>query len=207
MTPTTQQIIPGPRLPEGRNAGRPNSIELSRPMGASRPQPEPSVNYTALLRRHRNAIAIIIGGTLLLSVLYTLVAHKVYKSEVILEVTGINQDFMDSKQVDPNSNTITGDQYVETQTKLLKSPPVVQRTAQILGPKVPAAISANQGIVGTVRSWVGSPAAATTAEGEAVIFDMLGDAKIKVDGTSDLISLTLLGPDPKLTADTANTLT
>jgi succinoglycan biosynthesis transport protein ExoP len=206
MTPT-QQIIPGPRLPEGRNAGRPNSIELSRPMGANRPQPEPSVNYTALLRRHRNAIAIIIGGTLLLSVLYTLVAHKVYKSEVILEVTGINQDFMDSKQVDPNSNTITGDQYIETQTKLLKSPPVVQRTAQILGPKVPAAISANQGIVGTVRSWVGSPAAATTAEGEAVIFDMLGDAKIKVDGTSDLISLTLLGPDPKLTADTANTLT
>jgi capsular exopolysaccharide synthesis family protein len=176
-------------------------------MGASRPQPEPSVNYSALLRRHRAAIAVIIGGTLLLSVLYTLVAHKVYKSEVILEVTGINADFMDSKQVDPNSSMTTGDQYIETQTKLLKSPPVVQRTAQILGPKVPAAIAGDQGIVGTVRSWVGSPEPATAAEGEAVIFDMLGDAKIKVDGTSDLISLTVLGPDPKLTADTANTLT
>ena len=206
MTPT-QQIIPGPRLPEGRNTGRPNSIELSRPMGASRPQPEPSVNYSALLRRHRAAIAVIIGGTLLLSALYTLVAHKVYKSEVILEVTGINADFMDSKQVDPNSSMTTGDQYIETQTKLLKSPPVVQRTAQILGPKVPAAIAGDQGIVGTVRSWVGSPEPATAAEGEAIIFDMLGDAKIKVDGTSDLISLTVLGPDPKLTADTANTLT
>jgi capsular exopolysaccharide synthesis family protein len=176
-------------------------------MGVNRPQPEPSVNYSALLRRHRAAIAIIIGSTLLLSVVYTLVAHKVYKSEVILEVTGINQDFMDSKQVDPNSNMTTGDQYIETQTKLLKSPPVVQKTAQILGPKVPAAIAGNQGIIGTVRSWVGSPAAATTAEGEGVIFDMLGDAKIKVDGTSDLISLTVLGPEPQLTADTANTLT
>jgi polysaccharide biosynthesis transport protein len=206
MTPT-QQIIPGPRLPEGRNAGRPNSIELSRPMGANRPQPEPSVNYSALLRRHRAAIAVIIGGTLLLSALYTLVAHKVYKSEVILEVTGINADFMDSKQVDPNSSMTTGDQYIETQTKLLKSPPVVQRTAEILGPKVPAAIAGNQGIIGTVRSWFGSPEPATTAEGEAIVFDMLGDAKIKVDGTSDLISLTVLGPDPKLTADTANTLT
>ncbi len=69
------------------------------------------------------------GGTLLLSVLYTLVAHKVYKSEVILEVTGINQDFMNSKEVDPTSNQVTGDEYIETQTKLLKSPPVVQRTA------------------------------------------------------------------------------
>jgi polysaccharide biosynthesis transport protein len=206
MTPT-QQIIPGPRLPEGRNAGRSNAIELSRPMGANRPQPEPSVNYSALLRRHRAAVAIIIGGTLLLSVLYTLVSHKVYKSEVILEVTGINQDFMDAKQVDPNSNQITGDQYIETQTKLLKSPPVVQKTAQILGPKVASAMAANQGIVGTVRGWVGAPATATTAEGEAVVLDMLDDAKIKVDGTSDLISLTVLGPEPQLTADTANTLT
>src|SRR6202046_5905405 len=156
MTPT-QQIIPGPRMPEGRNSGRSTAIELSRPMGSNRPQPEATVNYSALIRRHRNAIAMIMGGTLLLSALYTLVAYKVYKSEVILEVTGINQDFMDSKQVDPNSNTITGDQYIETQTKLLKSPPVVHRTAQILGPKVPAAISANQGIAGTVRSWGARP--------------------------------------------------
>ena len=102
MTPT-QQIIPGPRMPEGRNSGRSTAIELSRPGGSNRPQPEATVNYAALLRRHRTAIAMIMGGSLLLSVLYTLVAHKVYKSEVILEVTGINQDFMNGKEVDPTS--------------------------------------------------------------------------------------------------------
>ena len=206
MTPT-QQIIPGPRLPEARNAGRPNAIELSRPMGGNRPQPEAAVNYSALLRRHRAAIASILGGALLLSVLYTLVAHKVYRSEVILEVTGTNGDFMDSKYVDPTSNAVTGDQYIETQTKLLKSPPVVQRTAQVLGPKVPSAIVAKQGIIGTIRSWFGAAGPATPAEGEAVVLNMLADTKIKVDGTSDLISLTVLGPEPQLTADTANTLT
>src|ERR1700761_4407831 len=193
MTPT-QQIIPGPRLPEARNAGRPNAIELSRPLGVNRPQPEAAVNYSALLRRHRAAIASILGGTLLLSVLYTLVAHKVYKSEVILEVTGTNSDFMDSKMVDPTTNAVTGDQYIETQTKLLKSPPVVQRTAQILGPKVPGAIAAKQGILGTIRSWVGAAGAATPAEGESVVLNMLADTKIKVDGTSDLLSVTVLGP-------------
>src|ERR1700728_182386 len=206
MTPT-QQIIPGPRLPEGRNSGRGSAIELSHPSIASRPRPEASVNYSALLRRHRNAVAAIVGGTLLLSVLYTLVAPKVYKSEVILEVMGINQDFMNSKEVDPTSNQVTGDQYIETQTKLLKSPPVVARTAQVLGPKVPAAIASSEGLFGTVRQWVGAPAAATPAEGEAVILKMLDDAKVKVDGTSDLISVTVLGPEPQLTADTANTLT
>jgi capsular exopolysaccharide synthesis family protein len=206
MTPT-QQIIPGPRLPEGRNSGRSSAIELSHPIAANRPRPEASVNYSALLRRHRNAVAAIVGGTLLLSVLYTLVAPKVYKSEVILEVMGINQDFLNSKEVDPTSNQVTGDQYIETQTKLLKSPPVVARTAQVLGPKVPGAVAAGEGVIGTVRQWVGAPAAATPAEGEAVILKMLNDAKVKVDGTSDLISLTVLGPEPQLTADAANTLT
>ncbi len=205
MTPT-QQIIPGPRMPEGRNSGRSTAIELSRPGGSNRPQPEATVNYAALLRRHRTAIALIMGGALLLSVLYTLVAHKVYMSQVILEVTGINQDFMNSKEVDPTNNQITGDEYIETQTKLLKSPPVVQRTAVVMGPKVPGAIAANQGIFGTIRGWVGDSPAATNAEGEAVVFNMLEDAKVKVDGTSDLITVTVLGPEAQLTADTANTL-
>ena len=40
-----------------------------------------------------------------------------------------------------------------------------------------------------------------------MVLKMLDDAKVKVDGTSDLISLTVLGPEPQLTADTANTLT
>src|SRR3984957_19245771 len=205
MTPT-QQIIPGPRMPEGRNSGRSTAIELSRPGGSNRPQPEATVNYSALIRRHRNAIAMIMGGALLLSALYTLVAHKVYKSEVILEVTGINNDFMNSKEVDPTNNQATGDQYIETQTKLLKSPPVVQRTAVVMGPKVPGAIAAKQGIFATIRGWVGDAPAVTPAEGEAVVFNMLEDAKVKVDGTSDLITVTVLGPEAQLTADTANTL-
>jgi polysaccharide biosynthesis transport protein len=206
MTPT-QQIIPGPRLPEGRNSGRGTAIELSHPIAGSRPRPEASVNYSALLRRHRNAVAAIVGGALLLSVLYTLVAPKVYKSEVILEVLGFNQDFMNSKEVDPTTNQATGDEWIETQTKLLKSPPVVQRTAQVLGPKVPGAIAADQGLIGTMRGWIGQSPAATPAEGEAVVLNMLDNSKVKIDGTSDLITLTVLGPDPQLTADTANTLT
>src|SRR5882757_5551869 len=202
----TQQIIPGPRSPEGRNSGRSTSIERSRPVGINRPQPEATVNYASVLRRHRAAITMIMGASLLLSVLYTLVAHKVYKSEVILEVTGINGDFMNAKEVDPTSSKASGDQYIESQTKLLQSPPVVQRTAVAMGPKVPAAIATKQGLFGTIRGWIGDAPAATLGKGEAVVFDMLEDAKVMADGTSDLITVTVLGPEPQLTADTANTL-
>ena len=193
-------------MPEGRNSGRSTAIELSRPGLNNRPQPEASVNYAALLRRHRTAITVIVGGSLLLSVLYTLVAPKLYKSEVILEVTGINNDFMNSKEVDPTNNQITGDEYIETQTKLLKSPLVVQRTAVAMAPKVPSAIAANEGIFGAVRGWFGDAPAASAAQAQAVVFGMVSDATVKVDGTSDLIKVTIFGPEPKLTADTANSL-
>jgi capsular exopolysaccharide synthesis family protein len=164
------------------------------------------VSYAALLRRHRAAIAVIMGTALLLSVVYTLVAHKVYKSEVILEVNRINGDFMNAKEVDPTSSQASGVGYIETQIKLLQSPPVVERTAVAMGPKVPAAIAAKQGLLGNIRRWIGEAPAAAPGKREGVVLDMLGDANVKAEGTSDLITVTVLGPEPQLTADTANTL-
>jgi polysaccharide biosynthesis transport protein len=204
MTPN-QQIIPGTRLPEVRQGGRSGSIEISRPAAGNRPQPEASINYSALLRRHRKPVAMILAGTILLAILYTLVAPKTYKSEAILEVMGQNQEFMNGKDVDPTASQVTGDEFIETQTKLLKSPPVLQNTAKLMGPSVPGAIAAAPGLIGKIRGSLGVAPATTTEEGEAIVFDMLNGSKIKVDGASDLITLTMTGPTAKLTADAANT--
>ena len=207
MTPN-QQIIPGHRSMDGRMTnGRPTSIDISRAVSAHRPQPETTVNYSALLRRHRNPVLAIIGGTLLLAVLYTLVAHKTYKSQAILEVMNQNGDFMNSKDVDPTASAVTGQDFIDTQTKLMTSPPVVLRTAEILGPQVPASIAGSQGLMGRLHKLFGESTTPTTADGEAVVLSMLSGAKVKEDGTSDLLMLTMTGPDPKLTADAANTLT
>ena len=204
MTPT-QQIIPAPRQPDGGHSGR-AFLEIAQPSFAGNRREAP-VNYTALLRRHRTALGIIFAGALVLSLLSTLLGHRVYQSEAILEVTGINQDFMDTKGVDPTANQLSGDAYIETQTKLLTSPPVVQRTVQLLGPKVPPEIAARRSLIGLLSGWLGQPIANRPAEGEAVVLGMLADAKVKVDGSSDLITLTMFGPEPQLTADTANMLT
>ncbi len=93
--------------------------------------------------------------------------NKVYQSEAILEVTGINQDFMDTKGVDPTANQLTGDAYIETQTKLLTSPPVVQRTAQLLGPKVPPAIAARRSLIGLLSGGLGQSAANQSGAGRS----------------------------------------
>src|SRR3984957_4281699 len=188
MTPT-QQIIPPPRLPEARNSGRPNALEVARPVGPNRLHVEATVNYAALLRRHRAAILIIVGSVLVLSVLYTLVAPKSYKTTAILEVNGQNSVFLNKQDVDPTSSAVSGDGYIETQTKLMKSPPVIQRTAEVLGPKVPASIANQQGIVGKIEGLFGKAPEATAAQGEALVAGILGGAKVKVDGGSDLLTV------------------
>jgi succinoglycan biosynthesis transport protein ExoP len=205
--PPTQQIIPAPRSPEGRNPGRPNALEVARPAGPNRAHVEPTVNYGALLRRHRGPVALIVGCVLLLSVLYTLVAPKSYKTEAILEVTGQNGEFMNSKDVDPTSSAVNGDGYIETQTKLLKSPPVLERTAQVMGPKVPASVLNNGGVFSRIKGWFGKTPSITPEQGEALVSGMLGGAKIKVDGASDLLTVDVSGPDPQLVADATNELT
>ena len=207
MTPN-HQIIPGPRLPEGRHAGRANSIEISHtPSAGNQHHAEASVNYMALFRRHRTAVAVIIGAMIALAAVYTVVSPKSYKAEAILEVTGRNQDFLDTKGVDPTGNQLSSDSYIETQTKLLTSPPVIRGTATELGPRVPAAVVTGQGPMGALRRLVGKPAPSTPVQGEAVVMKMLDSAKVKVEGSSDLITVTIAGPEPQLTADAVNTLT
>ncbi len=207
MTPN-HQIIPGPRLPEGRHTGRVNAIEISHhPSAGNQHQPEASVNYPALLRRHRTAVAIIFGSVVALSAVYTVIAPRSYKADAIIEVSGRNQDFLDTKGVDPTSNQLTSDAYIETQTKLLVSPPVIRGTAAVLGPRVAAFISAGHGPIGAVRGLLGTRAPAMPAQGEALVTSMLDDAKVKVEGSSDLITVTVLGPEAQLAADTVNTLT
>ncbi len=207
MTPN-HQIIPGPRLPEGRNAGRVNSIEISHhPAVGNQHQPEASVNYSALLRRHRNAVAIIFGSAIALSAIYTVVTPRSYKAEAILEVSGRNQDFLDTKGVEATSNQLTSDAYIETQTKLLVSPPVVRGTAAVLGARVATSMSTGRGPIGALGRLFGHSAPATPAQGEALVAKMIDDAKVKVEGSSDLISVSVLGPEAQLTADIVNTLT
>jgi capsular exopolysaccharide synthesis family protein len=203
MTPT-HQITPAPRQLDGGHAGG-AYLEIAQSPFSGNRRGAP-VNYSALLRRHRPALGMIFAGMLVLSLLFTLLENKVYRSEAILEVTGINQDFLNTKGVDPTANQLSGDAYIETQTKLLTSPPVVERTVQLLGPKVPPAIAARQSLSGVLSRWLDQPAENQPEKGDAVVLGMLADAQVKVDGTSDLITLTMFGPEPQLTADTANVL-
>ena len=150
---------------------------------------EEQVEYLVLLRRHRLGVLVIFALCLLAGGLYALLAPKSYRVQTVLEITGVNQDFMNNREVDLKAGTMAPDSYLETQIDLLQNESLIDRVATAMAPNVPPALASNE------------------QAGKALIGKILSTAKAKEEGQSDLVRITLTGPDAKLTAATANELT
>jgi succinoglycan biosynthesis transport protein ExoP len=165
-----------------------------------------SMRLSAILRRYRYPLLGIFSFFILGSLLWVKCSEVTYQSKILLEVMGLNQDFLSGKGLNPNSPAGAEDSYVATQTKLLMTDEVIDRTAKVLGPTVPADVLNRASVATRVRRLFGMKAKAAPETGEQVVEQMLHSAKVKPEGEASLISVTVEGPDPKLTADAANTL-
>ncbi|HXE13953.1 MAG TPA: polysaccharide biosynthesis tyrosine autokinase [Bryobacteraceae bacterium] len=192
-----------PLQPRGGSLARPGDIpnfDLSRNTNG-----EDRIRYFVLLRRYRLAVLSIIGGCLVAAAIYTVLASKVYKAQTVLEVMTVNQDFMNNKNVDPTSQLSGSDTYLDTQSKLLLSGPVIDKTAELLAPAVPSSLTTKRSFFAPILGLFGL-SQTSIVNPESIVRKMLSKAKVKVEGQSSLIDLTVQGPAPQLTADAANTL-
>jgi len=144
--------------------------------------------FATLFRRHRKVVLYLFGLFVVSALLFTQFAPKSYKAETLLEIRGLNQDFMNSRDVSPTGAEIIDPTYIDTQIRLIQDPAV--------------ATSVVQAMQGTVNSKLG----ATTAAKEVAIRKILDSAKVKEEGSSDLVSISLQAPTPELAAATANQL-
>jgi succinoglycan biosynthesis transport protein ExoP len=150
---------------------------------------EEEIHYLALLRRHRIAVLGIVALCLAAGLLYARFAPRTYRALTVLEITGVNQDFMNTRELNPSGGPVEPDGYLDTQVRLLQNDALIGKVIKTMAPEVPASM------------------ASTESAREGVIGKMLAKAKVKEEGASNLVDVTLEGPDPKLVADTANTLT
>ena len=169
---------------------------------ASAYQLEPEVRYGTILRRHARAIAAIMLLCLAAGLLVTFLMSPSYKAKTLLEVSAENQDFMNNKNIDPNASASTMDSYLETQTKLLGSETVADRVVASLLANASQYKDGRKGGFTAVREWLGWRQPQKSLESQ--IRKTLGTLKVKAEGQSSLISLTVSGPSPEIAADTAN---
>ncbi len=186
ISPVRQRAFSPPEV--SRSATTRGALAVSAPPAVYGTLEE-EIEYLALLRRHRYAVLGIFAVCLAAGILYSRFAPRTYRAETVLEITGVNQDFMNSQDVNPTGGGVEPDGYLETQIRLLQNETLVNQVEKTMAPQVPSSIASGE------------------AAREAFIGKMLADAKVKEEGSSDLVSITLTGPNPTLVANTANALT
>ena len=197
---TNPQLVPR----ESKALEQPRWLDAPYPESAGPAPASDSVRLSTILRRHRAAIFLIFAACLLLALIVTKTSTATYQSRVLLEVQGVNQDFLNNRQLDPNASSAGGD-YLETQTRLMMTDEVLDRTAKIVGPTVPDSVLNRRGLLAKVGHLFGRQDVSAPVSGEDIVRNIMRGAKIKTEGQASLISITIEGPDPKLTAETANT--
>lgn len=178
---------PRPTLPSERQPS-PLLLPGSMPASPIRNVTEDSSTFAVLWRRHRKFAAVIFVVCIAIACLYALFAPKAYKAQTVLEIRGLNQDFMNIRDVSPTGSGLLDQTYIETQMRIIQNDSVIERV-------VKAMTTSDPGSLGTGRNIR-----------ESLVRKILRTAKVKEEGASNLVAITLLGPDPQFVAETTNQL-
>ncbi len=189
--------------------GHPTAVSLanndwldSRQEGGRQYRPEGEVRFQVVLRRHGRMIAALFLLCLLLAGLATLLMSPKYRAKTLVEVLTVNGDFMNGKDIDPNTSGSTMDSYLETQTKLLTSETVADRVVSSLLPKEAAYVPPSETGVRKLKHLFNRKQ--SVISGEDAIRQALGSVKVKAEGQSSLISITVVASSAQLASDVAN---
>ena len=174
------------QLAEGRSV--PMLVPGSPQSATLRPLTETGDGFGTLLRRYRKPVILFFGILLVAAGLYWQFAPKSFKAETVLEIQGLNQDFMNIRDVSPTGSQMIDQTYIDTQIRLIQNPAVAAQVVEAMAGGTP------------------SHPGAASAEKEAAVQKMLDSMKVKEEGASDLVSISLEGHNPQLVAATANQL-
>ena len=209
------QLQPIPRRPDSIGARSLNTIDVAPAavtvdipgLGLKRDYAG-LLEYWQMVRRHKGAmiLAIFIGG--LIGFLVILGSPRIYQGKTTLEIQGINQEFLNMKNVNPVSQ---GSSYldtdIQTQVKLLQSRALLNSVRQKLEPRKPAEGLQPPDRLGVWRKALKMNAPDSDALWRQVLGVAARNVKVRSSGTNRIVEVTCDSTNAQLTADFCNTLT
>ena len=92
------------------------------------------LEYIRIIRRHRGTIILFAFLGLLAAVLYTMPQTPLYRARTVIEIQNMNNDFLNTRQVNPVSDDNTSNVLtdVQTQMKIIQSENLIDRVIQKL---------------------------------------------------------------------------
>lgn len=154
----------------------------------------------------RFALAIVLG--LAVSQGVNMLQTPVYRSEASLEVQGLNENYLNLRDVDPTAplSPQTMDSYIQTQVEILQSPALIERVADKLKLEERSEFSNRPSRVETLARQAQLPIGPALPPKDYAVREASDKLRVQQVRQSRMIRVSFDSTDPNLAADFVNSL-
>jgi polysaccharide biosynthesis transport protein len=168
------------------------------------------LEYWQMVRRHKQAVILctLLGGVI--GFLQTLPAPRMYGAHTSMEIQGLNEDFLNMRNVNPTS-VAGGGSYdpsmdIQTQIRILQSRTLLRRTAQKLEEHKNAAGLQPPDRLGVWRKALHLAPPGPDQLWAQAMGSAMGNLRIRTSGTTRIVELSTESTNPRIAAEALNTL-
>lgn len=165
-------------------------------------------SVAALLRRNRFIITAIFLVCVLLAVLVSVLTTPLYRATTVLEVQGVNPEFLKTKELDPTSSSSQSlESYTATEAKLIQSESLARRVVEVSKLNQRPDFFKRSAAFEKLRALLRPHRAPDLEPSIRATTDLLRSRiKQRVDGDSNLLVVSVDAPEPNLAGELAQTL-
>jgi succinoglycan biosynthesis transport protein ExoP len=202
--------------PDGE--GQPNghgAMSVSRSHATELPPVNPSakreyggvLEYWQMVRRHQSMVLLAIVVGLVAGYLRTLPEERIYQAHTSLEIQGMNEDFLDMKNVTPTASSSYSPEYdIQTQVRILQSRALVTAVYDKLAAKKrTGAIDAPDRLSAWRKALKLAPPTTESLWAEALAM-AAGSVRVKASGLNRIVDVTCDSTNPQMAAEFLNAL-
>jgi capsular exopolysaccharide synthesis family protein len=177
------------------------------PESVGYPPPGSPVEFWRILRRRKGALTLFGVAGALAGLLCTLPQKPVYQARTSLEVVGLNENFLNTKQVKPlaEPGAVSDAADLQTQIRILLSESLLRRALDKLRPGAFPALS-GPGLFAAWRRFFHVDDPPPAGAGDAALREAQSAIRVRSAGSSRILEISADSPDPARAAGLANTL-
>jgi succinoglycan biosynthesis transport protein ExoP len=207
LQPTVRHPVPASESPANSIDVTPLSIQLPGP-GLKRDYAG-ILEYWQMIRRHKGAVVLATFLGCLAGFLVTLSDPRIYQARTTLEIQGLNEEFLNMKNVNPVSETNGGylDTDIQTQVKILQSRALLARVKDKLDARPhPDNLQPADRLGAWRKALKMNPPSSEQLWAEA-LGTAAGGVKVRSSGTNRIVDVSCDSTSGQLAADFCNVLT
>ncbi len=165
------------------------------------------LEYWQMVRRHQNMVVLVTVIGLLLGYIRTLPMERIYQAHTTLEIQGMNEDFLNMRNVNPTASASFSPDYdIQTQVRILQSRGLVKAVYDKLSLKERTGpIEAPDRLSAWRKALKLSPPSTKALWDEALAM-AAGSVRVRASGMNRIVDVTCDSTNPEIAAEFLNAL-